>query len=105
MFNAYESKDEFIIAAIVPGIAKDAIDIRFDEGAVTLSGSRSMPNGEGPDRKFLRQERAHGEFEKIVRFPAQVNPAGITAKLDNGILVIRAPKAEAAKPKQIEIRN
>lgn len=105
LFNGYESKDDFILTAFVPGIARDNLDIRFEDGSVTLKGGRGLPVSEGPDRTYLRQERAHGEFEKLFRFPVKVVQAGISAKLENGVLVIRAPKAEEAKPKQIAIQG
>lgn len=103
--NAYESKDEYVLALFAPGIAKDKLDIRMEENSITISGDRPLPAEEGPDRTYLRHERGHGAFEKTLRFPAKVNRGNIQARLENGILVIRAPKAEEAKPKTIEIRT
>lgn len=105
LLNAYENKDEFVLVALVPGLAKDNLDIRCEEGSLKLRGSRGLPVAEGPDRNYLRQERAHGEFEKFFRFPVKVVQAEISAKLENGVLVIRAPKADEAKPKQIAIQG
>lgn len=105
LLNVYENRDEVMLVAQVPGIRKEDLEIRFEEGMVTLAGDREPPTGAEPSRRFLRHERAYGRFEKIFRFPAKVVTSDITAKLENGILVIRAPKAEEAKPQQITIQT
>ena len=88
LINAYESKDDYILAAIVPGLAKDRIDIRFDEGALILKGRRPHPVEEGPDRAYVRRERAYGDFEKTIRLPLPVERSRISAKLENGVLTL-----------------
>lgn len=103
--NAYESKDEYVLAVMAPGIAKDKLDIRLGENSITISGNRPLPAEEGPDRSYLRHERGHGPFERTLRFPAMVNRGSIQARLENGILSIRVPKSEEAKPKTIEIKT
>lgn len=103
--NAYESKDEYLLAVFAPGIAKNKLEVRMDENSITISGNRPLPVEEGPDRMYLRHERGHGPFERTLRFPAAVNRGGIQAQLENGILTIRVPKAEEAKPKTIEIKT
>ena len=105
LLNVYENRDEVILVAQVPGIKKEDLEIRFEDGTVILAGGRELPGEESQSRRFLRQERMYGRFEKIFRFPAKVMTSDITAKLENGILVIRAPKAEEAKPKQITIQS
>lgn len=103
--NAYETRDEYVLAVFAPGLAKDKLDIRADEGSLTVSGNRPLPVEEGPDQVYLRHERGHGSFEKTFRFPSKVNRGGVEARLENGILSIRVPKAEETKPKTIEIRT
>jgi HSP20 family protein len=105
LLNVYENPDEIILVAQVPGIRKEDLEIRFEDGMVTLAGGRELSLEEGQNRRFLRQERIHGRFEKIFRFPVKVMTSDITAKLENGILVLRAPKAEEAKPKRITIQS
>lgn len=103
--NAYEGKDEYLLIAFVPGLAKEAIDIRVEEESITLKGGRALPVEETAERAYMRHERDHGDFEKTFRFPAKLERKGVTARLENGILVIRAPKAEDAKPRQIQIKG
>ena len=105
LLNVYENRDEVILVAQVPGIRKEDLELSFDDGMVTMAGGREFPVEAGESRRFLRQERAYGRFEKFFRFPAKVVTSDIKAKLENGMLVIRAPKAEEAKPKQITIQT
>jgi len=105
LLNVYENRDEVILVAQVPGIRKEDLELRFEDGAVTLIGGRESPKEMGESSRFLREERVHGRFEKFFRFPAKVVTSDIKAKLENGMLVIRAPKAEDAKPKQITIQT
>ncbi len=105
LFNAYENRDEIIPVTVAPGVTKDSLDLEFNDDIVTLKGERASPIEEGPTKKFLRHEREYGRFEKSFRFPAKIDRAGITAKLENGILVIHAPKTEEAKPKHISIQT
>lgn len=103
--NAYETRDEYVLTLFAPGLAKDKLDLKVDENSLTVSGNRPLPVEEGPDRTYLRHERGHGPFEKTFRFPSKVNRGGVQARLENGILSIRVPKAEETKPKTIEIKT
>jgi HSP20 family protein len=102
--NAYEDNDAYVLAAFVPGLSREALDIRVEEGMLTLRGDRSLPVEESDGRAYLRQERGHGAFEKTFRFPGKADRSRISAKLENGILIVRIPKAEESKPKSIEIQ-
>jgi HSP20 family protein len=100
--NAYEDKDGYTLAVDVPGIPRKDLDMRCDEGTLTLFGSRGKLE-QSHARRVLRQEREAGSFEKIFRFPAKVDSARVSARLENGILLVKVPKAEEAKPKPIAI--
>lgn len=104
LMNAYETKDEFVLAAEVPGVKREKLAVRCDDNTLTICGERSAPAHEGHHRHILRQEREAGSFEKIFRFHSKVEPGGIKAKLVNGILLVRIPRAEHAKPKPIDIQ-
>ena len=101
--NIYENRDAFSVAAELPGVARDKVEIRIADNTLTLSGER-VETGNSEKARFLRQEREFGKFEKVYRFPLKVNAEAATAKLENGILLLHAPKAEEAKPKQIAIQ-
>jgi HSP20 family protein len=99
--DVYEDKDQFTVVAELPGFKKDQVEISLHQGALTISGERK-PESQGKD-EGLRSERYFGRFQRTVTLPAEVNAEGVRASLQDGILKIELPKAEEAKPKQIEV--
>jgi HSP20 family protein len=100
--DLYESGDHFVAVAELPGMRKDAIDISLHDGALTISGERkreSNKNGETAQRT----ERYVGTFRRSVALPTRVDPAKVSATYQDGILKVTLPKAEEAKPKQIQV--
>lgn len=101
--NAYEDHDGYLLAAAVPGVRREDLDLRCDETTLTLFGKRSAASGKGAE--ILRQERDAGGFEKLFRFPGKVKAEAVSARLENGILTVRVPKSEDAKPRPIAIKS
>ncbi len=102
LVNLYEGKDELTVVAEMPGVSKDDITISAVEGTLTISGKR--PDGrEREGQTVLRSERCGGDFEKQIRIPTKIENEKIEASFSDGILSIKLPKAEEAKPRQINI--
>lgn len=101
--NLSESRDAFTLRAEMPGIASGELDIQATGNSVTLSGERRIPEENGSAR-YHRREREAGAFSRVIGLPAEINPDKVEAKLQNGVLTVVLPKAEAAKPKQITVR-
>jgi HSP20 family protein len=99
--DVYEDKDQFTMVAELPGFKKDQVEISLHQGALTISGERKQES-QGKE-EGLRSERYFGRFQRTVTLPAEVNAEGVRATLQDGILKIELPKAEGAKPKQIEV--
>jgi HSP20 family protein len=99
----FETDEELFLVAELPGLAQKEIDISFDNGLLILSGERK-PDEEG-GRNYHRNERWYGKFERSFQLPTAYDPDKITAKLLNGILTIRVPKSETAKPRQIPVSS
>ena len=81
---------------------KDVIDISLHDGTLTISGERkreSNNNGETAQRT----ERYVGTFRRGIAVPTRVDPAKVSATYEDGILTVLLPKAEEAKPKQIQV--
>jgi HSP20 family protein len=100
--DLYESGDHFVAVVELPGMRKDAIDISLHDGALTISGERkreSNDNGETAQRS----ERYVGTFRRSIALPTRVDPSKVTATYQDGILKVTLPKAEEAKPKQIQV--
>ena len=102
LLNAYEDKDNIVVAAELPGLTKDQVNITFSDGVLTLSGNQETPE-KLKEMGVVRKERSEGDFEKTLRIPVKVNQEAISASFSNGILSITLPKAEEAKPKTISI--
>ena len=101
--NLTEDKDNYYLRAELPGVKSDALDIQVTGRNVSLSGERVIDT-EGDGVRYHRREREGGKFSRIVGLPTDIDAEKVSAKMENGILTIRVPKAEAAKPKQIAVK-
>jgi HSP20 family protein len=100
--DLYETGDHFVAVVELPGMRKDVIDISLHDGTLTISGDRkreSDNNGEAAQRT----ERYVGTFRRSIALPTRVDSSKVTATYDDGILKVTLPKAEDAKPKQIQV--
>lgn len=102
LVNVYDEGEELTVSAELPGLTKDQVEITYHDGVLTLSGNRGAPAGT-EKMTLVRSERSIGAFEKTVAIPVKIDAERISANFANGILTIRLPKAEEAKPKQIRI--
>lgn len=100
--NVAETGDEYLVEALAPGIDPGSLEVSVKEGILTLSGEKRGPEGVKPDA-FHRSERSAGRFIRSIELPAQIDPDKVKAGYVDGILQVRLPKAERAKPKRIEI--
>ena len=100
--DVVERADAFVVTLDVPGVAPDTIDLTFDQGALTIRGTR--PSAEyGEQDKIYVAERTLGEFERVVRLPETVDSDHIQASFDRGVVTIVIPKAAAARARKIAI--
>ena len=97
-----QDKDNVFVKVELPGLKKEDIDISLHEGMLTIAGERKQEKKEGEGETF-REERYFGRFHRTVTLPTQVDAANVKASYRDGILEIQLPKAEEAKPKQIEV--
>lgn len=100
--DVIEDHDKYTIQLDMPGMTKEHVKLNFKENVLTVSGERkSAEVKEGITSH--REERVYGKFVRTFSFRTPVNPEKIDAKFTDGVLSITVPKAEEAKPKQIEI--
>lgn len=97
-----ETKNDYIIHAELPGMNKKDIDISVENDVLTISGEKKE-RVQTKDSNCLISEIMSGHFSRSFRLPAQIDSEKIEAKWDNGILVVKIPKSEVAKPKKIQI--
>jgi HSP20 family protein len=100
--DVLESKDSYLIRAELPGMKKEDIKVEVKDGTLVLSGERkSEKPAEGVE--YRHTERVSAKFWRSFSLPETVKQDGIEAAYKDGVLEIRVPKAEQAKPRQIEI--
>jgi HSP20 family protein len=99
--NVYEQGDDVLVALHAPGVRKEDLAVDLTENTLSISGKREAPAY--PDAEILREECVYGEFQRVVRIPSRVDSGKIEANLKNGILMVRMPKMEEAKTRQIAI--
>ena len=97
-----ETKDKTILRAELPGFDEHQIQIRFEDGVLSLEGERKFEKNDG-DENYHRVERSYGKFVRSFTIPSNVDNEHISAAFDNGILTVELPKREETKPKAIKI--
>jgi HSP20 family protein len=97
-----ETEDAYRLHAELPGLSKDDIQITLENNVLRLSGERRWERDVKKD-SFQRVERTYGTFARSFTLPSEVKAEAVLAAFENGVLTITVPKAEAAKPRKIEI--
>jgi HSP20 family protein len=100
--DVWETEDALVYAFDLPGIPEDKIEVDVHDGTLTVSATREREETVGDDR-YRRYERRFGSFARAVGLPQGVSAESIAASYENGVLEIRVPKPEQAKPKRIAI--
>ncbi len=105
--DVWVKEDEVLVEAELPGVDPKQVEISVLDDELTLRGSRSAAEAgeeKSDGARLLRQERGHGEFSRTFRLPFRVEASAVDARYANGILEIRLPRAEADRPRRIEVR-
>jgi HSP20 family protein len=100
--DIYETDDALILTAELPGVSKDEVSIEVHNNTLTLRGERKH-KAEITEDRYHRAERAYGTFQRSFLLPAMVDQEKVQASYHDGVLELRLPKSEAAKPKRIAI--
>jgi HSP20 family protein len=101
--DIYETNDrEFVIKAELPEMKREEINLTFENNVLTIAGERTS-DLDTTNGTFHRSERAYGRFTRSFTLPATVDGNRITAAYKDGVLTVRIPQREEAKPKQIEV--
>ena len=100
--DVLESEELYLIRAEIPGMKTEEIKVEVKDGTLVVSGERkSEKPAEGVEYRHV--ERVEAKFSRAFSLPETVKQDGIEASYKDGVLEIRVPKAEAAKPRQIEV--
>lgn len=97
------SNDAFELTALLPGISPDDLSIQIQDDTVILQGELKYQRD--LNSTYLLTERPSGRFSRVLTLPTQLASNGAEADLSNGVLVLRIPKAESAKPRTIKVNS
>lgn len=100
--DIYDSKDNILVKADLPGLKKEDIEVTVHKDFLIIKGEKKQEK-EIKDKDFVRSERFTGSFQRAVRLPAEVQADKVQATYKNGVLELILPKSEKSKPKQIKI--
>jgi HSP20 family protein len=98
-----EDDDKYHVRMELPGVTKDDVKISFTEDVLHVSGEKKSEKNE-EQKNYHHYERRYGKFERAFRIHSDVIDDKIEATFKDGVLNIELPKAEIAKPKQIEVK-
>ena len=98
-----ETDGEYLIKAELPEVKKDDVKVTLEDGILTIQGERRREKDE-KTTKYHRVERSYGSFVRSFSLPDQVDENGVKAEYRDGMLNLRIPKSEKAKPRAIEVK-
>ena len=101
--SVYETMDEYVFQAELPGWTREQVSLNFENQTLTLSGNRELPREEG--RQYHRVEGFYGQFSRSFTVPGIVDFNRVEAGMRDGVLTVRLPKREEAKPRTIEVKS
>jgi len=102
--DIYEDKDKLTVKAELPGMKPEDVQVSLDGNTLMISGERKEEQ-ERKEGETYRSERFFGRFQRSVTLPQSVDPQNIQATYRDGVLTVTLPKAEEAKPKQIDVKT
>jgi len=102
--DVFEDKENLKIVMELPGVTPEDVKISLENQVLTIQGEKRQVAEESSER-WHRYERSYGSFERMFTLPSSVDAERIQAKVENGLLTVTLPKAERAKPREIEIKK
>jgi len=98
-----EHDNEYDVKVELPGVNKDDVKITMQDNILTIRGEKKQEK-ESKGSNYHRVERSYGSFQRSFTLPTSVKSEKIEASYNDGVLSIKLPKAEEAKPKQIDVK-
>lgn len=105
--DVVEKRDAYIVIADLPGVSQSNVELSFEQNVLTIRGEKASafdPAKDGELRVYAA-ERVAGAFERAIRLPEFVDGDQISAELRDGLLTVTIPKATAAQPRKIAIKQ
>ena len=96
--NVREEDEAYVLSALVPGLKSDELNIQVLDDVLRIQGEYKAD-----ESKYLVRELPNGSFTRTLRLPVAIDAEHVDANITDGVLTLRLPKAESARPKQIKI--
>jgi len=96
--NVRDEEDSFVLSALVPGLKAADLNIQVLDDVVRIEGEF-----QASEEDYLLNELPSGSFRRVLRMPVEIDADSVEAKITDGVLTLRLPKAESARPKTIKI--
>ena len=100
--NLFQRGDDLVAIIELPGVNRNDLNIQVKNDSIRIAGRKSVDFPE--QASAHRRERLWGEFDRTIAVPMQIDPDGIEAEYNDGLLVLVIPRAERDKPRTVEIR-
>jgi HSP20 family protein len=103
MVDITETEKEYVVKADLPGVTKEEVKVTVENGLLSLSGERKSEK-EVKGEKVHRVERTYGSFLRTFTLPEGVDAAKVAAEFKEGVLTVRLPKEETARPQAVTVK-
>ena len=100
--NVYEDAHSFRVEAAVPGFAREAVEVTFEDSVLTIKGQHKVEETES--RYYFLREIVSGMFSRSFRVPAAIDATKVSATVKDGVLTVELPKQEETKLRRIQIQ-
>jgi HSP20 family protein len=101
--DVYETKDDVVVKAALPGVKPDQVEVSIAGDTLTIRGE-VKEDRQIKEENYIRKERHYGSFCRSVVLPSGIKADKADATFENGVLTLKIPKAEDAKPKTIKVK-
>ena len=103
--DVYETDDRYVVAAELPGLVRQDIELALEDARLTIRGHRAdRPSERNHVLHFHQVERGHGAFARTFEFGSKIDVGAVSADLTNGVLTVTLPKAAPPPSRKIEVR-
>jgi HSP20 family protein len=104
LVNIYQQQDALIVEALAPGADPESLNVSVTGNTMTITGEKRRVKTDVAPEAFHREERAAGKFIRTIELPVDIDDGKVKAEYKNGLLLITLPKAQKAKPRQIDVQ-
>jgi HSP20 family protein len=101
LVNVFNDGEDFVLVAELPGVKKEDLDVQVRGDTLRIQGKKTVSYEDNASAH--RRERAAGQFDRTLTLPAEIDATKVAAEYRNGVLTLRLPRAESAKPRTVTI--